>query len=142
MATPYWALVDAGFDVEIGSVAGGVAPPDPKTVVAESERPPMVSRFMNDEDAMSILSSTQKASDVNGAYYDCVFLPGDHGAMWDFDSALIGNIVSDAWAADAIAGSVSWPSWPVASKTDGWRLYRQRLTCELFYKCGDRTDWP
>jgi putative intracellular protease/amidase len=106
MATPYWALVDAGFDVEIASVAGGVAPPDPKTVVEASERPPMVSRFMDDEDAMSILSSTQKTSDVNGADYDCVFLPGGHGAMWDFDSSLIGKIVSDAWAADAVVGAV------------------------------------
>lgn len=106
MATPYWALVDAGFDVEIASVAGGVAPPDPKTVVDESERPPMVSRFMNDDDAMSKLSNTQKASDVNGADYDCVFLPGGHGTMWDFDTALIGKIVSDAWAADAVVGAV------------------------------------
>ena len=38
-ATLYWVRVDAGFDVEIGSVIGGLAPPDSKTDVAESPPP-------------------------------------------------------------------------------------------------------
>ena len=66
----------------------------------------MASCFMNDEDAMSILSSIQKDSDVNGANYYCVFLPAGHGATCDFDSTLIDNIVGDAWAADAVVGAV------------------------------------
>ena len=55
----------------------------------------MASCFMNDEDAMSILSSIKKDSDVNGANYFCVFLPAGHGAKWGFDSTLIDNIVGD-----------------------------------------------
>lgn len=106
MATPYWALTDAGFDVDIASVAGGVAPPDPKTLVEPADRPPMVARFMDDKDAMRKLDTTQKAADVDGAAYDCVFLPGGHGTMWDFDTAMIGSIVTDAWAAGAVVGAV------------------------------------
>ena len=29
-----------------------------------------------------------------------------HGAKWNFDSTLIGNIVGDAWVADAVVGAV------------------------------------
>jgi putative intracellular protease/amidase len=106
MATPYWALTDAGFDVDIASVAGGEAPPDPKTLVEPDARPPLVARFMDDAGAMRKLASTPRASEVNGADYDCVFLPGGHGTMWDFDSETIGSIVSDAWAAGAVVGAV------------------------------------
>lgn len=38
-ATPCWVRVDAGFGVEIGSVMGGLTPPDSKTDVAESPPP-------------------------------------------------------------------------------------------------------
>ena len=106
MASPYWALVDSGFSVDIASVAGGTAPPDPKTVVEKSERPPMVARFMDDEDAMAKLDKTLIAADINSADYDCVFLPGGHGTMWDFDTAAIGQLVSDAWANGAVVGAV------------------------------------
>lgn len=106
MATPYWALTDAGFDVDLASVAGGEAPPDPKTVVEPDARPPMVARFMDDPEAMRKLATTAKAEDVDASEYDCVFLPGGHGTMWDFDNETIGSIVSDAWAAGAVVGAV------------------------------------
>jgi putative intracellular protease/amidase len=106
MATPYWALVDAGFDVDIASVKGGEAPPDPKTLVAPDKRPPMVARFMADAGAMEKLRTTPKAEDMDGKAYQCVFLPGGHGTMWDFDTDTIGKIVSDAWAAGAMVGAV------------------------------------
>ena len=38
-ATLYWVRVDAGFDVEIGSVMGGFTPPASKADVAESPQP-------------------------------------------------------------------------------------------------------
>lgn len=106
MAAPYWALVDAGFEVTIASVKGGEAPPDPKTLVAAEKRPPMVARFMDDAKAMEKLRNTSKAEEVDGSAYGCVFLPGGHGAMWDFDTNTIGKIVSDAWAAGAVVGAV------------------------------------
>lgn len=106
MAAPYWALVDAGFDVAIASVAGKEAFPDPKTLVEPDLRPPMVARFMEDEHAMAKLQNTLKASEVDASHYQCLFLPGGHGAMWDFDTATIGGLVTDAWAAGAVVGAV------------------------------------
>ncbi len=106
MAAPYWALVDAGVDVTLASVAGGEAHADPKTLVEPDKRPLMVARFMDDAEAMAKLATTTKASVVDGSEYDCVFFPGGHGAMWDFDSETIGGIATRAWAAGAIVGAV------------------------------------
>ena len=106
MAAPYWALVDHGLEVSIASVAGGAAVPDPKTLVEPEKRPPMVARFMDDQHAMHLLNNTIKTSELDGADYDCIFLPGGHGAMWDFDTDMIGQIISDAWANNSVIGAV------------------------------------
>ncbi|MDB4045779.1 type 1 glutamine amidotransferase domain-containing protein [Amylibacter sp.] len=106
MATPYWRLIDAGFDVDIASVKGGVAPPDPKTLVEPNDRPPMVARFMSNDNAMAKLNNSYVLKELNGETYECVFLPGGHGTMWDFDTKDIGKIISDAWASGAVVGAV------------------------------------
>lgn len=106
MAAPYWALIDEGVEVSLASVAGGQAHADPKTLVEPEKRPPMVARFMDDAEAMAKLATTLKASEVDGSEYDCVFFPGGHGAMWDFDTDVIGSIATAAWAAGAIVGAV------------------------------------
>lgn len=106
MAAPYWALVDHGWDVTIASIAGGAGRPDPKTLVAPDQRPPMVARFMDDSVAMEKLNHTLKASEVDPDAYQCVFLPGGHGAMWDFDTETVGQIVTRAWAQGAVIGAV------------------------------------
>ncbi|MBT6832473.1 MAG: type 1 glutamine amidotransferase domain-containing protein, partial [Rhodobacterales bacterium] len=66
MATPYWRLIDAGFDVDIASIKGGIAPPDPKTLVEPNDRPPMVARFMSNDKAMAKLNNSYVLKELNG----------------------------------------------------------------------------
>ena len=66
----------------------------------------MVARFMNDDKAISKLNHTYTLKELNGETYECVFLPGGHGTMWDFDTKDIGKIISDAWASGAVVGAV------------------------------------
>ncbi len=126
MATPYWRLIDAGFDVDIASVKGGIAPPDPKTLVEPNDRPPMVARFMRNDKAMAKLNNSYVLKELNGETYECVFLPGGHGTMWDFDTKDIGKIISDAWASGAVVGAVCHgPSGLLqAKRTDGEPLVK------------------
>ena len=106
MAAPYWTIRDLGWEITLASVAGGPELPDPKTLVEPDKRPPNVARFMDDQEATDALANTFKASELTGSNYDCVFLPGGHGTMWDFDTDIIGQVVSDAWASGAIVGAV------------------------------------
>ncbi len=108
MAAPYWALIDAGHEVAIASIAGGPAVHDPGSVKADpSEQPEPVRRFLGDPEAMAKLSNTPAAGDVDPTAYDAVFLPGGHGTMWDFaQTPTLGAIVSKIHAAGGVVGAV------------------------------------
>jgi putative intracellular protease/amidase len=85
MAAPYYALIDAGHQVEIASIMGGAAVHDPGSVKSDpAARPAAVRRFLEDPAAMNKLSSTASIDTVKAADYDAVFLPGGHGTMYDF----------------------------------------------------------
>lgn len=107
MATPYWALVDAGYTVEIASIAGGVAPADPGSIGDETSRPQAVSRFMADDAAMAKLRETPPVAAMKADDFAAVFLPGGHGTMWDFaQSEALGRIVGAAYDSGAVIGAV------------------------------------
>lgn len=83
-ATPYMILTDAGYDVDIASIAGGEAPIDPTSLPEDGTAHGFVARFLDDPDARRKIRETIPIADVNEHAYDIVFLPGGHGAMWDF----------------------------------------------------------
>jgi len=106
LAAPYWALRDAGYAVELASVAGGEPPADPSSAGAD-DRPAPVARFLDDAGAMRDLAATRPVAEVDGADYDVVYLPGGHGTMWDLaQTDAVGAAVSRAWAAGAVVGAV------------------------------------
>ena len=108
MAAPYWTIRDLGWNVTLASMTGEPGLPDPKTLVEPDKRPPNVAQFTDDTLAMDALQPTSRAGEIQGSDYDCVFLPSGHGAMWDFDTNLVGDLVTDAWATGAIVGAVCY----------------------------------
>lgn len=107
MATPYWALTDAGFDVELASIKGGEPPADPTSLGTDGDRKPAVERFLRDADASQKLKHTKAVTEVEADQYAIVFLPGGHGTMWDFaQSEALGRVVSEAYASGALIGAV------------------------------------
>lgn len=107
MATPYWALRDAGVSVDFASIAGGEPPVDPGSLGKEGERPWPVRRFLDDKKANAKLKNSVPVSEVNADDYDLVFLPGGHGTMWDFaQSQDLAKLVGRAFDANAVVGAV------------------------------------
>jgi putative intracellular protease/amidase len=108
LATPYWAFIDAGFDVDIASIQGGAAAYDPSSLDADATaRPAPVRRFLADPTAMSKLAKTSPIEAVNEATYNAVFLPGGHGTMWDFPgSGALARIVGTFFDAGKVVGAV------------------------------------
>lgn len=84
LTTPYYALVDAGFEVVIASPKGG-KPPFAAGSVKENrdENEASVARFLNDKSAMAKFNATHKTVSVKMEDYSALFLPGGHGTMWD-----------------------------------------------------------
>ncbi|WP_052708275.1 type 1 glutamine amidotransferase domain-containing protein [Xenorhabdus poinarii] len=107
LATPYWKLVDAGYDVEIASIKGGKAPADPGSLNSPEEQPESVKRFLGDIASVNKIDSSRSISSVNPADYSVVFLPGGHGTMWDFaQSKELANLISRSYEYGAVIGSV------------------------------------
>ncbi len=98
MATPYWALKDAGHNVTLASIKGGRPPFDPGSVKDDPEESPAaVQRFLTDDAAMAALDNTPSIEEIDPDNFDAVFLPGGHGTMFDFANndalgALVGKI--------------------------------------------------
>jgi putative intracellular protease/amidase len=83
-AVPYVVLTDAGWEVDIASIAGGAAPMDPSSKPKPGEATGLLERFLLDKAATDKLAHTIPIADVDEHAYGLVFLPGGHGTMWDF----------------------------------------------------------
>jgi putative intracellular protease/amidase len=59
MATPYWALRDAGYAVEIASIRRGIAPWDAASYGENGKRIASVQRFIDDEPSIAQLKATE-----------------------------------------------------------------------------------
>ena len=108
MATPFYMLTDAGHDVTLASIAGGAADPDPASLDSDPDkRPADVQRFLDDKGAVAALASTKKLADVCENDFDAVFLPGGHGAMWDFPgNADLARLIVRTHGAGGVIGAV------------------------------------
>jgi putative intracellular protease/amidase len=107
LATPYYALVDAGAEVVLASPLGGAVPVDPGSVKTQGQNAPVVERFLADIALQSALAQTRRAADVDATAFDAVFFPGGHGTMWDLPvDAGVTRAVEAAYADQKIIASV------------------------------------
>jgi putative intracellular protease/amidase len=83
LATPYYVFTDAGYDVELASPRGGLAPYDPKSLDREGNRPASVVRFLADPTAMAKIERTTPFAALDAERIDALFIAGGHGTMWD-----------------------------------------------------------
>lgn len=88
MTTPYYALVDAGFDVVLASPKGGRPPfAEGSIKTAPQENEGSVKRFLSDPGAVAKFGATHSTASLvaqlSADNYSAVFLPGGHGTMWD-----------------------------------------------------------
>ena len=95
LTTPYYEFVDAGYDVDIASIQGGVIPVDPRSKKDIGKNPQSVDRFLQDEKAMKAIQSTLPINEIDATPYLAVFLPGGHGTMFDLpDNEPLSKIIS------------------------------------------------
>jgi putative intracellular protease/amidase len=81
-AAPYYVFKDAGARIALASPLGGQPPLDPKSDEPDSQTA-ATKRFKADAEAIKVLRTTQKLSDIRAADFDAVFYPGGHGPLWD-----------------------------------------------------------
>ncbi|AWB93130.1 type 1 glutamine amidotransferase domain-containing protein [Aeromicrobium chenweiae] len=82
LAAPYYAFLEAGYDITLASPKGGQPPLDPKSNEPDAQTD-TTRRFEADADATAALASTVVLGDVDVSQFDTVFYPGGHGPLWD-----------------------------------------------------------
>ena len=83
LVAPYYAMIDARFEVTVASPQGGKAPLDEMSL-GQKHASASTRRFQADAKLQAALNATAKLSTMKPSDYDAVFFPGGHGTMEDF----------------------------------------------------------
>lgn len=78
---PYYAMLDAGIEVDVGSPRGGEAPMDPSS---GDRKDASNARFLDSAGDREKVARTIALVDVDPSDYDAILFAGGHGTMWDF----------------------------------------------------------
>jgi putative intracellular protease/amidase len=106
LTVPYYALLDAGMEVDVASPAGGIVPFDPLSM-RETLRTAEDDRAVADPALRGKLARSLAIAGVDFARYDLVFFAGGWGAAFDLgQSELLGRKVSEAYAAGRVLGGI------------------------------------
>lgn len=102
----YYDFLDAGMEVDIASVEGGVIPFEPVSL-----RWPLATpadwRYWADEDAQNKAANSLYIGDIDVTDYDIIFMSGGWGAAYDLGtSEVLGEKISEAHAEGILLGSV------------------------------------
>jgi putative intracellular protease/amidase len=85
VATPYYVLTEAGYEVVFASPQGGNAPIDLLSMKAPFTTE-NTDRFFNDPVAMFAVQNTRKLREIDYSTFDALFVPGGYGLIWDLAS--------------------------------------------------------
>ncbi|MGE9297316.1 MAG: type 1 glutamine amidotransferase domain-containing protein [Puniceicoccales bacterium] len=131
VTTPYYAFVDAGYEVVVASPEGGMMPVDPRSLEGRGVTD-SVKRYQQDEATQQVFANTVPLNDVMSMTADAVFLPGGHGPMWDLaNDQQVGLIVVRHYGLDKPVAAVCHGPAGLLTATDdygGWIFAGKELT--------------
>src|SRR5262245_15667992 len=106
LTVPYYVFLDAGMQVDVASVSGGLIPVDPLSM-KELIRTPEDDRMLGDAEFREKLTRSLAIAALDFTGYDIVYFAGGWGAAFDLgQSELLGRKVSDAFAAGKVIGGI------------------------------------
>lgn len=102
----YDVVTEAGHEVDLASVAGGVVPIDPVSLKAPVIQMGGTNKRYEDPEFMSLLDDTPAIADVDLDSYDAIYLIGGHGTMYDFTDPDVKKAVAHFADANKIVSGV------------------------------------
>ena len=102
VAHPWRVFSEAGYDVDLVSVAGGEPPADGVDLSDPVQR-----AFTDDVDMQRKLRSTPRFADLDPTQYDAVLFAGGHGTMWDFPNDTdLAQVTRELYEAGGVVSAV------------------------------------
>lgn len=106
VAAPYYEFKAAGYDVTIASIKGGEVPFD-EASLGEPFLTKVAEKFYKDDACMNLVKNSVKLADVKVEEYDAIFMPGGHGACWDFpNSPELIKAITTLWDSGKVVAAV------------------------------------
>ncbi|MFC2046085.1 type 1 glutamine amidotransferase domain-containing protein [Chloroflexota bacterium] len=106
MTVPYYEFLDASMEVDVASIKGGEIPIEPSSL-RWPQATPSDQRYLADPDLQEKVQHSLKIDNVDFTQYDLVYMAGGWGAAYDLGtSEILGQRISEAYAAGAVLGSV------------------------------------
>lgn len=106
LTVPYYCFLDAGMQVDVASVRGGIVPVEPFSM-KQALRTAADDRLVGDTELRRQLAESLAIADVDFASYDLVYFAGGWGAAFDLgQSELLGERTSEAYAAGRVLGGI------------------------------------
>ncbi|MCM2268825.1 MAG: type 1 glutamine amidotransferase domain-containing protein [Thermoanaerobaculia bacterium] len=131
LTAPYYVFLDAGMEVDVASVRGGIVPVEPLSM-KEPLRTADDDRMLADDELRAKLTDSLPIASLDFASYDLVYFGGGWGAAFDLgQSELLGEKVSAAVAAERVIGGICHGPLGLlkARRPDGGRFVEgRRLT--------------
>jgi len=102
----YHSAKEQGYDITIASPKGGNIPVDP-----ESLKPLVLDKisknYWEDSAFKDLLQHTKSLKEVPGQQFDCVYLAGGHGTMYDFpNDTVLQTIIKDHYERHKIVAAI------------------------------------
>jgi len=106
LTVPYYVFLDAGMEVDVASVNGGIVPVEPLSM-KEPLRTIDDDRMLADDVLRAKLMDSLPIAGLDFASYELVYFGGGWGAAFDLgQSELLGSKVSAAVAAERVLGGI------------------------------------
>jgi putative intracellular protease/amidase len=106
LTVPYYAFLDHAMTVDLASPLGGTIPVDPLSL-KELIRTPDDDRLLEDAEFREKLAHSLAIASLDFTSYDIIYFAGGWGAAFDlWQSELLGQKVSDAWAVGRVIGGI------------------------------------
>lgn len=102
----YHSAEEQGYEITVASPKGGNVPIDP-----ESLKPLLLDKisrkYWDDPAFRCMLQHTQSLDEISGKMFDCIYLAGGHGTMYDFpDNAVLQSIIKSHYESDKMVAAI------------------------------------
>lgn len=99
---PWDVLVNAGYEIDFVSPAGGKAP-----VTAFDLADPINKKFWNNKAYRNKVENTKRPSQIDPSDYMAIHFAGGHGTMWDFpDDVALADIAAKIYQNNGVVSAV------------------------------------
>lgn len=106
LAHMYDSAKKRGYDIVIASPRGGDTPVDPtslKTMYMDK----LSKEYWDDSEFRNVLRHTKSLDEVSGELFDCIYLAGGHGAMFDFpDNTVLQTLIKDHYENNKVVAAI------------------------------------